>query len=69
MPALRPQDVAKILESHGYELDRIKGSHHIYRHPQTGQRVVVPFHKRDLPRGTQRAILRQAGINLDELND
>ena len=69
MPALTPQELGKILEARGWELDRIKGSHHIYYHSQTGQRVVVPFHKRDLPRGTQRAILRQAGIDPDDLSE
>ena len=32
-------------------------------------RVVVPFHKRDLPRGTLLEILKQAGISKVELRD
>ncbi len=42
-------------------------NHRIYYHPETHQRVVVPFHKKDLPKGTLLEILRQAGIHPDEL--
>ncbi|MEA1938692.1 MAG: type II toxin-antitoxin system HicA family toxin [Pseudomonadota bacterium] len=33
------------------------------------RRVVVPLHKRDLPRGTLLEILKQAGISKEELRD
>lgn len=69
LPSFTPQELGRILELRGFELDRVKGSHHIYYHSESGQRVVVPFHKRDLPRGTLRAILRQAGIDPQELDD
>ncbi len=69
LPSFTPQELGRILELRGFELDRVKGSHHIYYHSESGQRVVVPFHKRDLPRGTLRAILRQAGIDPQELSN
>ncbi|MCK5109186.1 MAG: type II toxin-antitoxin system HicA family toxin [Methanosarcinales archaeon] len=50
-------------------LDRVKGSHHIYYHPITKRRAIVPRHKKDLPKGTLFAILKQAGIGKDELSD
>ncbi|MBC7588357.1 MAG: type II toxin-antitoxin system HicA family toxin [Chitinophagaceae bacterium] len=54
----------KILEQHGYLLKRIKGSHHLFEHPETKKVVVVPFHgNKDLPIGTYKAILKQAGID------
>lgn len=31
-------ELQRLAECAGYELDRIKGSHHIYRHPTTGDR-------------------------------
>jgi predicted RNA binding protein YcfA (HicA-like mRNA interferase family) len=69
IPSLTPQKVIRVLEKKGYVLDRVKGSHRIYLNPETKQRVVVPFHKKDLPQGTLLEILRQAGINRDELVD
>jgi len=50
-------------------LDRVKGSHHIYYHPETRRRVVVPLHKKDLPKGTLIEILKQAGISREELRN
>lgn len=67
LPSLTPQKVIKILEQKGFILDRVRGSHHIYYHPESKRRVVVPFHKKDLPIGTLLEILRQAGIRREEL--
>ena len=69
LPVLMPKDVIRILERRGFILDRVKGSHHIYLHPDTGQRAVVPFHRGDIPQGTLLSILKQAGIDRDELEE
>ena len=58
----------KILEQNGFVLKRSKGSHHIYYHPLANKTVVVPVHgNKDLPKGTFFAILKQAGIDKNEL--
>jgi len=69
LPALSPKMIIKVIEKKGFVLDRVKGSHHIYIHPETRQRVVIPVHKKDLPKGTLMEILKQAGIKKDELTD
>ncbi len=69
IPALSPQDIIKLLKKKGFVLDRTKGSHHIYYHPQLKKRVVIPLHKKDLPRGLSLEILKQAGIGKDRLKD
>ncbi len=69
MPSLTPQKIIKILKRKGFVLDRVKGSHHIYYHPELKRRVVVPLHKRDLPTGTFYEILKQAGIDRNDLKD
>jgi predicted RNA binding protein YcfA (HicA-like mRNA interferase family) len=69
LPSLTPQKVIRALENKGFVLDRVKGSHQIYYHPDTKQRVVIPLHKKDLPQGTLQEILRQAGISKEELAD
>ena len=68
LPSLTPNKIIKILKSKGFVLDRIKGSHHIYYLPETKVRVVVPFHKKDLPKGTCLAILKSAGLDKEELD-
>ena len=69
LPSLTPQKIIKVLEKKGFVLDRIKGSHHIYYHLETKRRVVIPLHKRDLPKGTLLEIIKQAGISKEELRD
>ena len=60
--------MCRLLEQRGWQLDRIKGSHHVYRLPTTGQSVTVPVHgNADLKPGTQRSIMRDAGISADDL--
>ncbi|MFQ5976308.1 MAG: type II toxin-antitoxin system HicA family toxin [Candidatus Hydrothermarchaeales archaeon] len=67
LPSLTPQKIIKIIEKRGFVIDRIKGSHHIYYHSGTKRRVVVPLHKKELPKGTLLEILRQAGLSKEEL--
>ena len=69
LPSLTPQKIIKVLEKKGFVLDRIKGSHHIYYHLEMKRRVVIPLHKRDLPKGTLLEIIKQAGISKEELRD
>jgi predicted RNA binding protein YcfA (HicA-like mRNA interferase family) len=60
--------MGKILEGHGWTLIRIKGSHYIYSHPDSRVRIPVPVHgNEDLRIGTQRDIMRQAGLTDDDL--
>ena len=55
------KDLLKLLEGHGWKLDRVKGSHHMMSKGEL--RVVVPVHgSRDLQKGTVSAILKQAGL-------
>jgi predicted RNA binding protein YcfA (HicA-like mRNA interferase family) len=67
LPSLTPSDIIRILTEKGFVLDRTKGSHKIYVHPIFQKRVVVPFHKKDLPKGTMLSILKDAGISKDEI--
>ena len=67
MPSFTPQEIIKILKKKGFVLDRVKGSHHIYYHDELKRRVIVPLHKRDLPKGTFYQIIKEAGIDKREL--
>jgi len=56
-----------LLLSQGFEFARAKESHQIYINHQTGKRIVVPMHAKDLKKGTLHGILKQAGIDPMEL--
>jgi predicted RNA binding protein YcfA (HicA-like mRNA interferase family) len=46
----------------------VHGSHHYLKHPRyPAMRVTVAYHTKLLKRGTLRAILRQAGLTVEEL--
>ena len=64
---MTPKEIIKILESRGFILKRITGSHHIFHHPTLKKITVVPLHKKDLPIGTLHAILKQAGIDKKDI--
>ena len=66
-PSLTPDDLIRLLQKHGFVLMRTKGSHRIFKNQATGKMTVVPMHKRNLPKGTMLAILKQAGIDKEEL--
>jgi predicted RNA binding protein YcfA (HicA-like mRNA interferase family) len=68
LPVLTPKKLIKILEQQGFYLDHSTGSHKVYYHPQKKRRVTVPFHRKDLPKGTLISMLRQAGIEKDNLD-
>jgi len=68
LPSLKPIDVIRKLRKAGFVFDRhAKGSHEIWYNPRTHRRTVVPNHPgRDVPRGTLRAIIKQAGLTIEE---
>lgn len=61
------REVARRLRLSGFAFDRHgPGSHEIWRHTVTGRRVTLPHHAREMAEGTLRAILREAGIRVEE---
>ncbi len=56
--------VIRALEQDGWRLVRVRGSHHIFRHPERPGTVVVPHPRKHLPIGTLRQIERQSGVQL-----
>ncbi len=61
------QDCVKALEKIGFYFKRQEGSHIVLRRDDPFSQVIVPNH-RELDRGTLRAIIRQAGMSLDEFS-
>ncbi len=63
MKPISGKRLCKVLERHGWTLLRIHGSHHIYGRPDNPVILPVPVHANDdLPTGTQRALMRLAGL-------
>lgn len=66
LPVVSGAEAIKALEKAGFVLTRVKGSHHMLKHPE-GRFTVVPVHQRkDLPAGTLRRAIRDAGLSVAE---
>lgn len=61
---MRSKEVIRRLESAGFELVRVKGSHHIFRKPGRPGIITVPHPKSELGRGLLRSLERDSGIKL-----
>ncbi|MBS3934394.1 MAG: type II toxin-antitoxin system HicA family toxin [Truepera sp.] len=67
LAGLSADEVIRKLRRAGFVFDRQRrSSHQIWRNPTTGARTTVPRHPGDLPEGTVRAIIRQAGLTVDQ---
>jgi predicted RNA binding protein YcfA (HicA-like mRNA interferase family) len=68
-PAVSGKQLVKILERQGWYVKRVRGSHHILRHPTVPDAIPVPVHSNQpLKRGTLGSILRTAGISREQFN-
>lgn len=68
LPRVSGREVVRALRKIGYDRDRQRGSHIVLR--QTApphRRITVPDHK-EVAKGTLRAIIRQAGLTVEEFN-
>ncbi|CAM4096001.1 type II toxin-antitoxin system HicA family toxin [Gillisia limnaea] len=59
---MNSNDLIKMIEKEGWYLVRTIGSHHHFKHPAHKGLVTIPHPKKDVPKGTVKSILRQAGI-------
>ncbi|ODU10016.1 MAG: addiction module toxin, HicA family [Rubrivivax sp. SCN 71-131] len=59
---MRSADVIRLLEEAGWTLRSVKGSHHVFRHPDRPGHVSVPHPKKDLGAGLVHKLLKQAGL-------
>jgi predicted RNA binding protein YcfA (HicA-like mRNA interferase family) len=66
LPILKPKETVAALERAGFLLKRQTGSHAILYKPGTLRPISIPIHPKDLPRGTLRAIIRQANLTVEE---
>lgn len=57
------KEMARLLKENGFiEIKTNGGSHHKFQNPLTKKTVIVPFHNKDLGKGLEQTILKQAGL-------
>ena len=66
LPVVSGDEAVKAFRKLGYEFDEQHGSHMILRHSAPPhRRLSVPNHK-ELAKGTLRALIREAGLTVQE---
>ncbi|MBI4262419.1 type II toxin-antitoxin system HicA family toxin [Candidatus Uhrbacteria bacterium] len=64
LPAMTPAKVIRALEHAGFVFERQRGSHRIYVRAHIG--ITIPFHAKDLRKGTLKSIIQQSGLTVEE---
>jgi len=63
LSGFRYRQIIRVLKTHGFVFYRqAAGSHEIWYNPQKKRFTTIPNHIGEMPEGTLRAILKQAGI-------
>ena len=63
LAGFRYREIIKRLKEFGFEFDRqAAGSHEVWFNATTNRYTTIPNHTGDMPEGTLKAILKQAGI-------
>jgi len=62
---IKSKEVIKILQRHGFEIDRQSGTHVIMK--KENKTVVIPVHRETIPIGTLKSIEKQSGLKFRDL--
>ncbi|MDC8449345.1 MAG: type II toxin-antitoxin system HicA family toxin [Nitrospira sp.] len=70
LAGFRYREIVQRLKALGFQFDRqAAGSHEIWFNPSTRRYTTIPNHPGDMPEGTLRAILKQAGVTPEQFVD
>ncbi len=65
-PSLKSKEVIKILERNGFKAKRQRGSHITFYNSRLDATVSVPFHLKDIKKGTLLSIVKQSKLDKKE---
>jgi predicted RNA binding protein YcfA (HicA-like mRNA interferase family) len=60
---MQSSELIKLLEQAGWVRRGVKGSHHIYTHPQRPGHLSVPHPRKDLGAGLTHKLMKHAGLS------
>ncbi len=60
---MKPREMIKLLQDNGFIEVSQNGSHKKMFREKTNTTIIVPIHSKELKKGTEKAILKQAGLN------
>lgn len=60
---MTPKKLIRLLKRNGFHVVSQNGSHIKLHNIHTKKQVIVPYHNKTLKKGTEQAILKQAGLS------
>ena len=68
LPVIKHKALIRALRRGGFVIDHQTGSHIFMKHPDNPTKIgTVPYHNRDLAKGTLKSILRQLDLEVEDL--
>ena len=59
---LTPKQMIKLLKKNGFKIVNQNGSHVKLSYEKTLRQVIVPYHTKEMKKGLEQAILKEAGL-------
>ncbi|GBG94504.1 toxin HicA [Ligilactobacillus salitolerans] len=59
---MKPKEIVKLLKANGFIEKSQRGSHLKMYNPETHVSIPVPIHAKELKKGLEQSILKQAGL-------
>ena len=59
---MKPSEIIRLLERNGFAEVSQNGSHKKLYNPESKKTIIVPVHSKELKKGTEHAILKEAGL-------
>lgn len=56
------KEMIKLLQNNNFKIISQNGSHVKLRNSENGKTIIVPYHSKDLKKGLEQSILKQAGL-------
>jgi predicted RNA binding protein YcfA (HicA-like mRNA interferase family) len=67
LPVIKPKEAIRAFLRGGFYIHHQTGSHaRLIHETRTELRITVPIHSKDIPKGTLRRIIRQAGLTVED---
>ena len=64
LPVLNSKKLIKIFLQEGFAIDHITGSHYVMFNSFSNKTITIPYHTKDLPKGTIHTIIKMSGIEI-----
>jgi predicted RNA binding protein YcfA (HicA-like mRNA interferase family) len=66
LPIRTSKHILQKLIAYGFVIDHVTGSHYILYNELSKKRVTLPYHAKDLPKGTFLSIIKASGLEKED---